>query len=273
MSTFQLYADYSEKDFLDGGALAALYVATDVRLVGAAFGVALIASVQNAPSWSSAMQTTLPYFRSPESLYWYSSLENWILAPFGNESLARDPSGLLSSIHLFAHRDVTGLYCYLGTASLSSYGMARAESLLLCYTMTTRLARDAWVGYGGCAGWMLTIGQSDYCATAYDEAALLIDRLWGVKFPYVRISRYEGDVLQASTNEQGQAIVNYLADAASPECFSGRFDGAEPWVLFKGEGGDDWELPFTTVVTREEARSIIKSYLSSGRPIGLREMD
>ena len=126
-----------------------------------------------------------------------------------------------------------------------------------------------WVRFGGYAGWLLTIGQSDFNIPSSGTGVPLIESQWGKISPYLRLTRYEGDVLQAATNEQGQAVVSYLENSTLPERFSGHYDPTAQWASFLQENGDTWEVPVTTVISRTEALSIIESHLSTGRPTGV----
>jgi hypothetical protein len=199
--------------------------------------------------------------------------DNWDVSMSVSDRLVVHPSPLLASIHVFARRDGTELFRYLGTGSMAGFGPTGPRGFLLHYRIVPKLRRDVWVSLGGYTDWLLTIGRSDFNVSSCRAGALLIESQWGRVSHYLRLTRYEGDILQAATNDQGQAVVSYLANSSSPELFSGNYDWTGPWVSFPYQNGDTWEVPFSTVIDRKDAVTIIETHLSTGRPIGINGVD
>lgn len=272
---YNLYDEYSETVVMSDDKSSVMFAEPEVKLIRTTKGVHLFTEIDTPPSWSSPLQTNCPYFFSPVCLYWFSKLDNWRFTVVSGDQLAPHLSPLLNSIHLFARRCGRELFCYLGTGSVVGFGPAPVDPrrLLLTYHINPKLRREAWVNFGGYAGWLLTIGQSDFNVRSYAEGAVIIERQWGIVSPILRLTRYEGDILQAATNDQEQTVISYLANSVSPERFSGRYDPTEQWVSFAREKGENWEVPVTTVISRKEALGIIESYLSTGRPIGICGID
>jgi hypothetical protein len=154
--------------------------------------------------------------------------------------------------------------------NLAGYGPTESRRFLLRYRIHPKLQRGTWVNLGGYNGWLLTIGRNDFLIQSCAEAAKLVESQWGKVASTLRLTRYEGDVLQASTNDRGESVISYLADPISPERFSGRYDPTEQWVpLVVQEDGDYLEVPSTTIISRQGAINIIESHIALGRPIGV----
>ena len=123
--------------------------------------------------------------------------------------------------------------------------------------------------FGGYSGWLLTIGQDQFPVRGWEDASPLLQSNWGTTGPELDLTRYEGDVLNAVVNERNEAVVTYLPDESAPEVFSGSYDPNAEWRSFPRSDGYDFEVPASTVISRELALQIIRSYLSTGKPIGL----
>jgi hypothetical protein len=261
---YDLYASYSDAVLSDDSPIL-IYAESDVKVVGTRSGVHLFARIDNPPSWSSPIQADYPYFLSPEHMYWYSKEICWRLPILDGEGCNLQPSPLLSSLHLFIRRSDAALFCYVGTGHLVTSGFSRPERLLLSYRIDPKLSRETWVSVGGYANWLLTLGHSSINVSSSDVTHIVKSK-WGGVSPYLRLTKYDGGTLQAATNDQGQAVVSYLANSESPERFSGHYYSRGEWISFPHENGESWEVPASTIIDRQEALSIITAYLRTGYP-------
>lgn len=263
---YNLYDECSEADVSSANSSLLIYADSDAKLIENDIGMHLFARLRTPPSWSSPIHADFPYLSLPDTLCWYSKLDKWNLSFLGCDPFLLQPSKSLSSIHLFARDEMTEIFRYMGKGIMVIFGPVSHHCLMLRYHIQPKLHRDVWVSLGGYASWLITIGQSDFAISSPEAGTKLIESQWGKVSTYLRITRYEGDILQCATNDQEQTVVSYLADSNTPEKFSGCYDPTEEeWVSFSIWNCEAWETPKSTVITRKAALCIVREYLSTGQ--------
>ena len=137
---FTLYEQYSDSSVMAAEYSSVIYAEPEVNLTTNAKGTYLFTSIDAPPSWSSPIKAKLPYFYSPESLYWFSGMENWSLSTGWYQFPPKLPPSL-KSVHLFARRNPVDRFRYLGIGSISGYGWPAADQR--CFLITDSCANSA----------------------------------------------------------------------------------------------------------------------------------
>jgi hypothetical protein len=175
----------------------------------------------------------------------------------------------LRLVAVFGRSDTLDDYWFIGQGHLVGFGAQQPGSWLFRYHVEPRLSRELWIEFGGYKDWLLTIGRKDFLVRTAEDVIALLDSEWGGANPEVHLTRYEGDSLQSIVNNKNEAVVSYCPGASAPELFSGNFDPNGPWVSFARSDGYEWNVPSSTIVSRDLAVQIIQACISKGRPIGL----
>lgn len=258
-----------------------LYEDPETKLIRTATGLNLVTVLGSAPSWSTSTPHPIPYLQSPNRLEWYSRLDAWAAQMFDFDRPPFSIAHVLRSISLFGKTRGMPHFLYLGTGRITSCGPCPTNStgttlFNMCCRITPTMRRDVWELLGGYRRWMISLGGRDFFPNCDEDAAKLIQETWGTG-DFLLITRYEGDELRASINDKGQATVSYSASPTADILFSGRYTVADElgeWACFPLESGDNgWESPVSTIIDRNEALSIIGTYLSTGWPSGLRRAE
>ena len=256
-----LYDDYSESQILSSLHSSVMYQDTTTKFVHTNQGVYLFGLIGEPSSWIAPIPSGCSFFLSPESLWVFLDLQHWI-----NNSLLLENN--LNSIEILGRCCNSTTYTYLGRGQLTCYGaFKRGEDLYhISYSLNIPITLEAWVKYGGFSHWLMVIGEKEILIRSYEEAASQIESLWGGENPTISLTRYEGDTLQLGINQNNEVGIVYLS-AKGHAIYSRPFDKDCDWVWFND--CENYSVPDQTLISREKAMAIIKSYLTTGRPIGL----
>jgi hypothetical protein len=287
-----LYERYSEQIILETlvNAVGYEYKDKSCQFVRTEQGIVFLGNIGVPPSWCAPLETDYPYFHTPDSLWTFLRLSYWsgspllsldsqdnFLHPYSmNEPVwgARDGricdalSSRLKRVEVFGCIEWSNKYYYLGQAFLTSCGGKRdqQEPWNVHYRLGAPLSREMWIKFGGYGHWLLVIGERKFTVRNYDEATTLIDSLWGKTSPTLQLTRYEGDILRAGLNQNNEVGVMYLP-VKGHVVYAKRFDRDCEWAWFSDD--EAYSVPVPTLISREQATRIIKSYMITGSPIGL----
>jgi len=137
--------------------------------------------------------------------------------------------------------------------------------------LATKLPEALWHEFGGQPDWCLIINNVESKAFSPDVVMAAIRDAWSRPSIDVEIGRYAGDGLFAIAEESGRATVHYWSSDKS-EFVSGTPQLSDATVethTFLRSNGYDHEIATGQVITREEAITIIESYVLTGKPAGL----
>jgi hypothetical protein len=195
-------------------------------------------------------------FQSPTTLEWKPGTKPdqppWLLAP------ARAPS---PKYHLLIEQE-SGFF-YAGDAHLGCYSM---DGSMGQFTLSVRLPRDAWVGFGGYPHWKVTLNHEEHRIGNADERSVrsLLDRMVGQPHGHLALTRYEEDSLDLFTNKE-RGWLMYLREPGDSGLYvAGANDDEDADEHFTCDCGIDLEFPRSRTLPLERAADVVASFFRSG---------
>lgn len=179
-------------------------------------------------------------------------------------------------IHVLARRTADEDWFDIGKGLVCGYrgsGATAAETCIreITIQLVAKLPEYLWLEFGGHPGWDLVINNEESAASSPGAVLEAIRDAWSRPPVDLEIGRYDGDVLFAIADEAGRATVNYYS-SNKEELVSGTPQLSDATVethIFLRSNSYDHEVAMGQVITRDEALSIIESFVLTGKPAGL----
>jgi len=166
--------------------------------------------------------------------------------------------------HVFLRWPDDKRFLYAGKAHLGSCSAAEAN-----FTLNEKLPRDEWLRLGGYPGWVVDVSHRSERVDVgdLDKFRRLLAEMAGEEFSYLRMTRFEEDLLTVHTNAR-RGWLEYQLDPAE-FCYCGR-DPAETGLgqddeLFRcGCCGIVMNCPPDHTVPRELAIGVAEHFFTVG---------
>jgi hypothetical protein len=268
-----LYRVYSQSDVRSWVLDSISFTDGVTQFLSTKYGLLCLSPLGPAPSWyNPGAACAHSYFFSPGSFFWIPD-QNWLLA-------AHDPTERRFDLYPFFRRyhdriqlfvqDAEG-WCYVGVGHLSTSCATNGVTWKYGFQVDPTLPRDLWVKLGGYPGWLVIIGHDEHLVIKQDNVDYLLLSDWGKLAPELTITRYEGDSLFAIKDDSGRAVVKYFTaggELISHSPVDPRNESER--ILFLRSDGWEVEVDAVAVISSDEAVRIIKAFLATGCPVGLR---
>jgi hypothetical protein len=246
------------------------YSTTSSELHSSPEELACFALVDTSSTVRQRRASGLSFFLGPENFMWVQ----------GNPSEPTTTAQRLfelygNRLHVFARRTLREDWFDVGTGRLNGMHLVEHRLAEVNIWLATKLPEPLWHEFGGHPDWYLTINSVESEAFSPDAVMEAIRDAWNRPPVDVEIGRYAGDGLFAIADESGRATVNYWSSDKS-EFVSGTpqlLDATVPTHIFLRSNSYDLEVALGQVVTRDEALSIIESFVLTGKPAGLTPWD
>lgn len=254
------------------------YITASTELYSSPEELACFALVDTSSTLKKWQTSGLSYFPHPEYFMWVPN--NPSQSKTANQYSPATHQRLFESypryIHVFARRTSGEDWFDIGRGLVGGYsgsGATVAETFIreVNIHLVAKLSEPLWLEFGGHPGWYLSINNEASEASSPDAVMEAIRDAWKRPPVDVEIGRYAGDGLFAITDEAGRATVNYWLPDKS-EFVSGTpqlSDATAETHIFLRSNSYDHEVAMGQVITREEAISIIETFVMTGKPTGL----
>lgn len=208
-----------------------------------------------------------PFLPSPSSLIWKRPDFRVWLPKKVSEVWDRSQSKVKrqKDHHIFLRLPENETYFYAGSAHLGSYG---GQDYSASFSLNHKLPREAWLRYGGYAGWHVEVSHVSHRVEKGDlsEFRRIAEELSDQEFAHLSLTRYEEDSLTLHTNKH-RGWLMYLRNPADGGLYTHDLGyGGDPKAneVFRCVCGIGLDFPARQTLPRERALMVAEEFFVMG---------
>ncbi len=168
--------------------------------------------------------------------------------------------------HIFVRGSGQSEFIYAGEAHLGSYGgphPGQKGDHHACFTLNTKLSREAWLQCDGYQGWQVEINHQAQIVDNEAQLDAVLQRIDEEEYSHLCMTRYEEDSLDIHTNSE-RAWLMYLREPEDCGLYLDAPGLGEAEEHFQCGCGISLEFPASQTATRSQAAEIARSFFRDG---------